>query len=49
MIKGNKAPPTMDMITREDPSLVSSPNDFTLKEKIVGNMMDMKNSTPTRA
>jgi hypothetical protein len=49
MITGNIAPPTIAIISKEEPSLVFDPRPRMPREKIVGNMMDIKNSTPIKA
>ena len=49
MITGNTAPPTIAMMTHEAPCFVLGPRPLMLSEKIVGNMTDIKNSTPTNA
>ncbi|MNT86515.1 hypothetical protein D3C72_2268100 [compost metagenome] len=43
---GNIAPPTIDMMIRLLPSLVSLPRSLMPREKIVGNMIDIKKAIP---
>src|SRR5512138_598686 len=45
----NNAPPTIAMTRNDEPLFVCSPSPRKLSEKIVGNMMDMKKLTATRA
>src|SRR5690606_22620733 len=46
--KGKIAPPTIDMISQDDPDLVSSPSPNIPKENIVGNIIDMNKPNPPR-
>mgnify|MGYP001007219788 CR=1 FL=1 len=47
--KGKIAPPTIDMISQEDPCLVSLPNPTIPNENMVGNIMDIKKPNPPSA
>ncbi|MEY4114132.1 MAG: hypothetical protein RLZ76_825, partial [Bacteroidota bacterium] len=49
MITGNIAPPMMDITSNEDAGLVFDLSPAMPSEKIVGNMMDMKNPSPPSA
>ena len=49
MITGKIAPPTIAMITSDEPILVFSPKPLILSAKIVGNMIDMKKPMPPKA
>ena len=46
---GIKAPPTIAMITNDEPIFVKDPKPRILNENIVGNMIDIKNATPINA
>src|SRR6266850_2304478 len=49
MTAGTIAPPMMDMTSNADPSLVYIPRFFTLRAKMVGNMMESKKPSSTTA
>ncbi len=49
IITGKMAPPTIDIMINEEPSFVFEPSPRMPREKIVGNMIDIKNSTPVNA
>jgi len=49
IIGGIIAPPTIPIITNDDPNFVFVPNPLILKENMVGNMIDIKNATPIKA
>ena len=46
---GQIAPPTIVITNNEDPNRASSPNPFNPDEKMVGNMIDIKNSVAIKA
>ena len=49
MPTGIIAPPTIDIISQDEPGLVSSPIPLIPNAKIVGNMMDIKKPKPPSA
>ena len=48
MSNGANAPPTIDIIKSDDPFFVFDPSPRIPNEKIVGNIIDIKNSTPIK-
>src|SRR6476619_3446404 len=49
MMNGKIAPPTIDITSSEPPIFVSSPSSTNPNEKIVGNIIDIKNPSPPNA
>ena len=47
--KGRIAPPTIAMTIKDEPVLVWTPRPVIPSEKIVGNIIDIKNDTPMSA
>ena len=47
--RAHTAPPTIAIITNDEPSFVFLPKPRMLREKMVGNMIDIKKSTPSNA
>ena len=49
IIGGIVAPPTIPIITNDEPNFVFEPNPTILNENTVGNMIDIKKVTPIKA